>query len=262
MNILEEDTVLVNEGVVAQVMINRPQALNAITVDIFQGLIMAFEKIERFPDLRVVTLWGAGDKAFAAGVEVNGYMDLGKRALAEYVELGNRALRTVERCKVPVIAAVNGYCFGAGLEVALAADVIVAGHSAQFGFPEVSLGAVPPFGGIARLVQRVGVGVAKKLLFSGEMIDAQEALLAHLVDEVAEPEKLTDTVNHLAETITTRAPLAVEAIKKIIREVSDNNVFPAIRRSIEVYLDLAKSSDWGEGADAFMQQRAPKFTGR
>jgi len=260
MNLIEENTLLVNEGVITQVMINRPQTLNAVTIDIFQGLINAFEKIEKSSDVRVITLWGAGNEAFATGAEVTGYQDLGARALADYVELGGRAIRKIERCHVPVIAAVNGYCLGAGLEIALAADIIIASNKAVFASPEVSLGGIPSFGGLQRLVQRVGVGAAKKMLYSANLVQVEAALRMSLVDEIAQDGQLTNCVDLLAENISKQAPLAVQRIKKLLN--SDESILGQDRLCVEAYLELAKTADWEEGLSAFMQQREPRFTGR
>ena len=262
MAILQEDTVLVNEGPVAQVMLNRPEHLNALNIDVFQGLLLAFEKLRRRADLRVVTLWSAGDKAFAAGAEVPGMAGLGKRAAAEYFELGHRALRCIETMPVPVIAAVHGHVFGAGLELALACDVIVAAHQSQFGLPEAGLGLIPAFGGITRMLQRVGPGMTRRLVFSGEMIGTEEAVRCGLADKAAPPDQLTEEVQRMDEQIARSAPLAVSQTKALVRAELEQQTLAGLRRGAESCLELFQSVDCEEGLEALMQKRDPAFRGR
>ena len=259
---MQEDTILVSEGVVGQIVINRPQNLNALNIDVFQGLLLALEKLSRLSELRVVTIWGAGDKAFAAGTDIPGLARLGKRAAAEYFELGQRTMRAVERFKVPVVAAVHGYAFGAGLELALAADIIVAAHDTQVGLPEAGLGLIPAFGGIARLLKRTGPGAAKRLIYSGGLINAEEALRYGVVDKVAAPEKLTEEVTALTTQITASGPLALAKAKSIITACLEDSSFALIRRGVEACQELYQTADCEEGLEAFMQKREAVFKGR
>ncbi len=258
MSLLEENNLLVNDGVIAQIMINRPEFLNALNADLFQGLIIAFEKIQLRSDLRVVTLWGEGEESFSAGSDLSALTHLGRRALADYFELGFRALRCVEKCPVPVISAINGYAFGAGLELALASDIIVVSPNAKLGFPDAGLGMVPPFGGVARLIERVGSGAAKKLLYTAELISAEEALRIGLVDKIAEEGQLTETVDGMADEISKKSPLALKVLKRTV----NNALAESLRAQLEEISELARSADWEEGISAFLEKREPSFTGR
>ncbi|NLF25508.1 MAG: hypothetical protein GX589_07610 [Deltaproteobacteria bacterium] len=258
----EESSVLVNEGVVAQVMLNRPQALNAINADMLQSIIFAFERLQRDPGVRVITLWGAGKEAFIAGMDIPAVADLGPRPMAEYVELGQRAMRVIETCRVPVVAAVNGFAFGPGLEVALACDLIVAGQTARFGLPEAELGVVPAFGGLQRLLQRCGVGAVRRLAFTSDLIDVQEALRLGLVDIVAAEGELNQVVNALADKISKQAPLALTQVKNVLRRAEEQVLLAGLRREVESYLKLYESADRQEGMHAFMHKRPPDFKGR
>lgn len=258
----DEGTVLVNDGPVAQVMINRPQVLNALNADVMQSLILAFERLQRDQALRVITLWGAGKEAFAAGIDMPAAADLGPRPIAEYVELGQRAMRAIETCRVPVIAGVNGYAFGAGLELALSCDLIVAAEESKFGLPEAGWGLVPAFGGMQRLLMRCGAGAVRRLVFSADLIDAREAHRVGLVDIAAPKGELTQEVSALAEKIAAQAPLAVAEAKRIMRFAQEQELLAGLQREVEMFLGLYKSVDREEGMQAFMQKRAPVFRGR
>jgi enoyl-CoA hydratase len=259
---LEENTVLVTEGPISQVMINRPQNMNALNLDVLQGLTLAFERLERNSTLRVITLWGAGTQAFAAGMDVHAIVDLGKRPIAEYVELGQRALRAIERCRVPVIAALNGYAFGAGLELALACDLMVAAAEAKLGLPDAGLGLIPALGGIERLSRRCSIGAVRRLVYTAELIDAPQAQALGLVDKVAAPGTLTEEVHRLAEAITAQAPLAVAQAKQLILSTHESATLAGLRREVEAFLGLFGSADREEGMRAFMQKRTPDFKAR
>lgn len=262
MEMLKDNTILFNNGVVSQVMINRPNALNSVNIDIIKGIINIFSQINNSKDVRAVTLWGAGSDAFSAGSEVSKLKNIRGLALTEYVTFGCQAMMSIEKCKVPVIAGVQGYCFGAGLEVALSSDIIVAAKEAKFGFPESELGMIPAFGGVARLLKRVSIGNAKKLLFTADLISAEEALKIGLIDEIAEEGKLTNRVDELAENISKRAPLALQSSKKLINYYNNPESSALLQKEVEKYMRLSQSVDYEEGIDAFLQKRSPKFYGR
>ena len=263
MQIMEEDSVQVNgEGQIIEIVINRPKALNALNADVLQGINLAFSRILRDPNLRVITITGAGDRAFVAGADIAAMSDLGPRAIADYVELGQRAMRAIQSARVPVIAALNGYALGGGLELALACDLILASSAAKLGQPEVNLGVIPGFGGTQRLIQRVGLGTAKRLVYTGEVITAEEALRLQLVDKVFEPEQLLSETRKMAETICTKAPLAVNKAKSVFNLCQEQALLSGLRHEVEGFLDLFNSADREEGMRAFMQKREAKFSGR
>ncbi len=262
MAIMEENSILVNAGVITEFVINRPNSLNALNADVLQNLILQINKAVSDSHVRVITITGAGDKAFVAGADIASMFDLGPRAAADYVELGQRCMRTVERCRVPVIAAVNGYCLGGGMELALSCDLIVAASKAKLGLPEVGLGIVPGFGGTQRLVQRCGVGLAKRLVLTGEMLPADEALRVGLVDQVADEGGLQEHVRKLAEGIASKAPLAVERGKSLVRQHSETLLLAGLQSETEAFLELFDTNDRREGMQAFMEKRAAKFTGK
>lgn len=260
MPIMEEESVKVSgDGAVVELTVNRPQTLNALNSDVLQAIILAVQKLEKKADLRAVIVTGAGDKSFVAGADIQGMVDLGPRAIADYVELGQRAMRTLENLPVPVIAAVNGYALGGGLELALACDLVIASKRARLGQPEVNLGIIPGFGGTQRLIQRCGVGVARRLCYSGELLHAEEALTLGLVDKVFEPERLLEEARAFAGLIAAKAPLAVREAKRVIRQSQETVLLSGLRLEIETFLKLFASADREEGMRAFLEKREAKF---
>lgn len=263
MALQEEDVIIVGtEGPVATLMINRPQSMNALNVDVLHSITLRIDKLIQKPEIRVIIITGTGDKAFIAGADVAQMHDLGPRAIADYVELGQRTMRYLETLKVPVIAAVNGYALGGGLELALSCDMIIASKVAKFGQPEVNLGIIPGFGGTQRLLARTGIGAARRLILTGEIITADEARSMNLVEMVVEPEALMSTARKYAEMIASKAPLAVQGAKRVLTDTVSSWQLGGLQREVEEFLRLFASADREEGMDAFLKRRAAKFFGR
>ena len=263
MTLMDEVAVKVAvEGARAELTINRPQYMNALNVDVLQSLINAFAELGKNSELRAVIITGAGEKAFVAGADITSMTQLGPRAIADYVELGQRAMRVIETFPLPVIAAVNGFALGGGLELALSCDLIAASASAKVGQPEVNLGIIPGFGGTQRLIQRAGLGTARRLCITGEIIGAEEALRAGVVDYVWPADELMPKVQALCSTIAKKGPLAVRGAKKVLRESQEQVLLAGLRREVEEFLALFASADREEGMEAFLKKREAKFTGR
>lgn len=261
--LMEENTVLVErDGAIVTITVNRPDSLNALNPDVLQGLILEFGKIASDSSIRGVIITGRGPKAFVAGADIRSMHDLGPRPLADYVELGQRAMRTIETCEVPVIAAVNGFALGGGLELALACDLIVCCEGAKLGQPEVNLGIIPGFGGTQRLIQRCGIGAARRLCYTGDLIGAEEARMIGLADKVVPDAQFMDQVKKMANTIASKAPLAVKGCKRVINGAYESLLLSGLRLEVEEFIKLFASADREEGMDAFLQKRAATFTGR
>jgi len=261
--LMEENTVLVErDEAIVTVTINRQESLNALNPDVLQGLILEFGKIASDPSIRSVIITGRGPKAFVAGADIRSMHGLGPRPIADYVELGQRAMRLIETCEVPVIAAVNGFALGGGLELALACDLIVCGESAKLGQPEVNLGIIPGFGGTQRLLQRCGIGAARRLCYTGDLIGAEEARIIGLADKVFPDAQLMEEVQKIATTIASKAPLAVKGAKKVINEAHQSLLLSGLRLEVEEFLKLFDTADREEGMTAFLQKRPATFTGR
>lgn len=258
-NISAETLQFGTTGPIGRLIINRPEALNALNQDVLQSLSLVLEKIEKDHSIRVVTITGAGEKAFAAGADVRSMYDLGPRPIADYLELGQRVMRRIETLRVPVIAMVNGYALGGGLELALACDMIIASKNALLGQPEVNLGIIPGFGGTQRLIQRCGVGAARRLCYSGELIGAEEGNQIGLVDKVFEADQLAHQVTLFAEMIANKAPLAVEKAKEVIRVSQEASLLAGLRQEVEGFLELFDTRDREEGMGAFLEKRNPEF---
>lgn len=249
-------------GPVAIVTIQRPEQLNALNADVLQSLHVEFGKLDDDRAIRVVVLKGAGEKAFVAGADIRSMSDLGSRAIADFVELGQRSLRTIEQFRAPVIVAIQGYALGGGLELALAGDLIVASSQAKLGQPEVNLGVIPGFGGTQRLISRCGVGMARYLCMTGELVTAAEALSLGLVDRVCEPDVFEKEVMNLADKIAGKAPLAVAAVKRVVNRAVEETQLAGMRREVEAFLSLFGTTDREEGMAAFLEKRKPDFSGR
>ena len=264
MAIMETEVVILSKepGPVADVVINRPEHLNALNSDVLQSLLMVIEKLSKNPEILVMKLTGSGEKAFVAGADIAVLNQLGKRAASDYLELGQRVMRAIETARFPVIAAVNGYALGGGLELALACDIIVASQSARFGAPEVNLGIIPGFGGTQRLIQRCGIGAAKRLVLTGEMVAAEEALRMGLADKVAAEGQLHGEVEKLCNMIVAKGPLAVREAKQLLVRSQEYQLLSGLQLEVESFLKVFDTHDREEGMTAFLQKRTPKFLGK
>jgi len=259
----EENTIqVVRDGGVRRVILNRPERLNALNPDLLQGLIIELSKISTEADARVVVITGSGDKSFVAGADIHSMNQLGPRAIADYVELGQRAMRLIETLKVPVVAAINGFAFGGGLELALACDILMCKESAKLGQPEVDLGIIPGFGGTQRLIQRCGIGTARRLCMTGERVSASDARALGIVDIVVPDAEFAAEVEKLSRTIAGKAPLAVQGVKRVVNRAGETLLLSGLRHEVEEFLKLFASADREEGMTAFLEKRAPNFSGR
>lgn len=247
---------------IAEIIINRPEHLNALHMDVLKSLLMAFEALEKESNALVAIITGAGEKAFVAGADITMLQQLGPLAAADYIELGQRTMRAIERAEFPVIAAVNGYALGGGLELALACDIIVSAAGAKFGAPEVGLGIIPGFGGTQRLVHRCGIGAARRLVLTGDIIDADEAMRLGLADIKAEEGELQETARGLAEKIASKGPLAIKEAKRLLVRSQDHELLSGLQMEVESFLDVFNTVDREEGMRAFLQKREPKFVGK
>jgi enoyl-CoA hydratase len=256
------DNVLV-EGAGASlvtVTVNRPKVLNALDDATLRELTEAFAALPAAT--RCVILTGAGDKAFVAGADIAAMTGLSADEARAFAGRGHALAAAIEALPAPVIAAVNGFALGGGLELALACDFAIASANAKLGLPEVGLGIIPGFGGTQRLTRRIGIGRARALIYSGKVIGAEEALRIGLVNEVTPPADLMGAARGLAEAIAARAPLAVAAAKRATGEGADLPLAAALRLEGELFAGLFPTEDRKEGMQAFLEKRSPRFQGR
>jgi len=247
---------------VAVVTVNRPQVMNALDDTTLRELTDAFIALAADPEVRCVILTGAGEKAFVAGADIAAMAELGPDQGRDFAERGHRLGAVMESARAPIIAAVNGFALGGGLELALACDFALASSNAKLGLPEVGLGVIPGFGGTQRLARRIGPGRARELVYTGNLVGADEALRLGLVNAVTEPAGLLPAARALAEKIASRAPLAVAAAKRALREGADLPLGQALALEAELFGALFASADQKEGMRAFLAKRPPKFDGR
>jgi enoyl-CoA hydratase len=257
------DTLILREttGRVAILTINRPDKRNALNGPTRAALITTLEEIRGNDGIGVVVITGAGDKAFVAGADIGEFE--GRTPVDQFrVMKGPSVFDAVEAFPKPVIAMINGFALGGGCELAMACDFRVAADSAKLGQPEVNLGILPGGGGTQRLPRLVGTGNAYKLLFTGELIDAGEALRIGLVEEVVPAAELRSRVMALAATIAEKSPVALQLIKEAVRASVRTSLDDGLRLETTLFGVAFASGDKQEGVKAFLEKRKADFTGR
>lgn len=251
------------EGGVWILTMNRPQALNALNVETIGELDRALQMLmEKSPmEARALVITGSGEKAFVAGADIKEMVALTAEQAKSFAEKGQSVLRKLEMLRLPVVAAVNGFALGGGLELALACDFIYASDNAKFGLPEVSLGLMPGFGGCVRLARLVGLNKARELTMTGDMLTAPEALHLGLVQKVVAPADLMTSVIKSITTILSRGPRAVASVKRVILDGYDLSADAALALEAESFGQLFKLNDSREGMTAFVEKRKAQFQG-
>ena len=258
---IQMDVIFKVEDSIAYITINRERAYNALNNSIMERLGEIFVQLEDDSEVRVVIITGVGQKAFVAGADVKEIKDaMAKRP--ELIKKGQEIFSRIRRSSKVVIAAVNGYALGGGLELMLACDIRIASENAKFGLPEAKLGLMPGYGGTQLLPRLVGIGRAKYIMFTGNMISANDAYYFGLVEMVCRSENLMEEVNALAKKICSNGFLAVQACKRAIDAGAELAVDDALETELEEYSKVALSSDAEEGIIAFLEKREPVFTGK
>ncbi|HEY6876747.1 MAG TPA: enoyl-CoA hydratase-related protein [Polyangiales bacterium] len=257
----DQVVVLAHEGPISTLTIQRPAVLNALNVEVLVAIKRAADEVRERVEARVLIVTGAGEKAFVAGADIAAMREMGPQEARIFAAKGHAAMDAIAELPLPVIAAVNGFALGGGCELALACDFIYASERARFGQPEVNLGILPGFGGTQRLARRVPQGVARELIYSGAVIDAQEALRIGLVNRVLPPEQLIPECRKTAELIASKAPLAIQQAKRVIGEGLDNVLRDGNELEQEAFVRLIATEDRKEGMSAFLEKRAAHFRG-
>lgn len=258
-----EDIVVAVEAPVGVITFNRPKVLNALRTRLLQEVSEALTELDSNENVRAIVITGAGEKAFAAGADISELNALrSAHEGAKQSRTGQALTRKIERLSKPVIMAVNGFALGGGCEIAMAGDVIVASENAKFGQPEVNLGLIPGYGGSARTTRRVGKGMAMYLCLTGEMIDAAEALRIGLVQRVVPLADLMPEAKRIANVIASKAPLAIEACKRVINNGAHLSIDDALELEALEFGTLVDTEDIKEGTGAFLEKRKPVWKGR
>jgi enoyl-CoA hydratase len=248
------------EGAVAIVTVDRPDALNALDVPTLTELRDRLRELADDADVRVVILTGAGEKAFVAGADIKYMSGLDVEEAKQWGALGHEAGRLLETMPKPTIAAVNGFALGGGCELALACDTRYGSPAAKLGQPEVNLGIIPGWGGTQRLARVCGLGVAKELIFTGRIVDADEALRVGLLNGIHDP-----VLEHARETATllaSKAPLSLRLMKDLANKALGGDHAANLDAEADSFGELFASEDAKEGLAAFVEKRDPNFVGR
>ncbi|MBN1381714.1 MAG: enoyl-CoA hydratase/isomerase family protein [Deltaproteobacteria bacterium] len=255
---------LMIEGTIATVTLNRPEAMNAFNQDSYRGLMETAQKIKETPEIRCVILTGAGEKSFSAGMDLKMIAGGGSgsaAAMGSYREgfdrlYGLKSIFTMyEELATPVIAAINGYCFGAGFELSLCCDIRMCAEHAQFSLPEMPLGVVPDLGSTQRLPRIIGPGYAKELIITGRRINAQEALRLNLVNHVYPKDQLLAEAKKLAEEMANLNPRHVEAAKRAVNMSMSTPLDWGLRLETDICLGAGSGQSFGEEAKKFLQKK-------
>lgn len=241
--------------------INRPKALNALNVHTLTEIEMAITTLSKDPDIGIIILTGAGEKSFVAGADIGEMINMTQSEGKAFVEMGHRVLNLLEDIPKPVLAAVNGYALGGGLELALACDMIFASENAKFGLPEINLGIIPGFGGTQRLSRVVGKMLAKQLIMTGEIFSVEKATKIGLVNDVFNSEDFMDQVIDFAKIILSKPSLAVSSVKSVINNGINMPIRDAGLLEILKFTILMTTEDQKEGMQAFLEKRKPVFKG-
>ncbi len=256
----KEGTFLSDKENIAKITLNRPEKLNAFSVEVLEELNAALDKAEQDEDIRAVIITGAG-KAFSAGADLAGLAELSPEEAQAFNLRGQEVFRRIEAFPKGVVAAINGFAFGGGLEIAMASDIRVASEEAKVGTLEVKIGLIPAWGGSQRLSHLIGMSRAREMILTGNQYTAKEAHEMGLINKIVPADELESTASFVAASIADNAPLAIKAAKKSMNasrtlSIEDGNALEA-----KLAKELGESKDLAEGITALFSKRKPEFKG-
>jgi enoyl-CoA hydratase len=251
--------VLEREEFIAILRFNRPNVLNTLNRQVFLEIISIFDEIQKEMAPKVVILTGSGDRAFIAGTDITEMENLSILDAREFASLARRAIDSIENLDRPVIAAINGFALGGGCEVAIACDIRIASEKAKLGQPEINLGIIPGSGGTQRLPRLIGSSRAKRLIFTGELVDAKTALEIGLVDKVVPHDQLIDEAKRMALSIASKPKVALALAKSAINRGLGLDLRTGLDYEIECFAQCFATSDQKEGMKAFLERRKALF---
>lgn len=249
------------DGALVVLTLNRPDKLNALNAELLGELDATLEEIARDKTIGCAILTGSGEKAFAAGADIGAMLDLGTDQARHFSEMGHRICSRIERAPFPVIGAINGFALGGGCELALACDFLYASEKAKLGQPEVNLGIIPGFGGTQRLARRVGIGRARELCYTGDTINAEEALRIGLVNAVVPHAELMTKVTEVAAKISKKGAIAIAQCKRVLFSGEGVPLDTANALETQAFAMLFGTADRREGMSAFLEKRPAAFKG-
>lgn len=241
---------------------SREKVLNALNKDLLQEGLTFLKHQSTNENLKVLILTGKGPKSFIAGADIQELSEANSSSGRSIARLGQEFMNTISNFPRPVLAAINGFALGGGLEVAISADIRYASSRAKIGLPEVTLGLIPGYGGTQRLARLIGVGKASEYIFSGDMINAEQALNDGLVQGVFEPDELIPAVRKIANKIASRAPLALQSAKRAINLGTQMDLRSGLEVEILEFGNVCGTEDMKEGTKAFLEKRTANFLGK
>jgi enoyl-CoA hydratase len=244
---------------VAELTISRPDSLNSLNDSVLFQLESMIQELEIRDDVRVLVITGES-RSFVSGADISHMASLDSARFLKFIQVGNRVLSCIENSRLPVIAAINGFAFGGGCELALACDLRMASHEALIGLPEVGLGLIPGFGGTQRLARLCGMGTAKDLIFSGRKLPAQEALALGLLNSVHTGNELLKAAHDRAVQIAAQSPFAVAVAKRLITRSADVELPVGLENELAGFARCISHKDCREGLQAYFDKRRPNWS--
>ena len=257
-----ENTLYEKEEGIATITINRPKALNALNKQAVQEISSRLDEAEEDEAVKVIVITGAGDKGFCVGLDLKSVRGISAVDGMNLSVLGQKLTKKIEELRKPVIAAINGYALGGGLEMAMSCDLRIASENARMGQTELNVGLIPGWGGTQRLPRLVGRAMAKELIFTGKMIDAKTAKQLGLLNEVVPPDELKSAVKKFAAELIGKPPVGLQLAKQLINSSIETDLTKGLVQEAQAFGVLASTEDFDEGVAAFIEKRKPKFKGK
>jgi enoyl-CoA hydratase len=247
---------------IATIIINRSDSLNALNEETLYEIQARLDDAKNDEAVKVIVITGAGDRAFSAGADLKMMKGAGPIKGTELSRIGQQVYDNIEAIGKPVIAAINGYALGGGLELAMACDLRIASENSQIGQPEINVGLIPGWGGTQRLPRYVGKCVAKELIFTGKRIDARTAERLGLINAVVPPDQLMAKVKELAMELVGKPPIAIKLSKALINNSTETHPDVGLWQEAEAFGLVASTEDFNEGVTAFLEKRKPQYKGK
>ncbi len=254
---------LEKKGNYAVLWVDNPKTRNALSVPIVEYIDTLVDEVAADKNIHCLVITGGGEKSFIAGADISGLVKMTPEEARYSIEVGHKLFTKIETMDIPVVAAVNGYCLGGGLEIAMCCDIRVCSANAKFGLPEINIGMIPGWGGTLRLPRLIGESRAKNMMLRGKMITSGEALDYGLVAEVYENiEELREKAEELAKELASKAPVTMKIDKRLIYDAANKQPTDIAQRDALALGFVHTTYDAKEGLTAFLEKRAPKYEGR
>jgi enoyl-CoA hydratase len=257
-----ENTLYEKKEGIATITINRPKALNALNKQAVQEISARLDEAEEDDAVKVIVITGAGDKGFCVGLDLKSVKGISAVNGMNLSLLGQKLTKKIEELKKPVIAAINGYALGGGLELAMSCDLRIASETAKLGQTELNVGLIPGWGGTQRLPRLVGRAIAKEMIFTAKMIDAKTAERLGLLNKVVPPDQLKSAVKEIATELMTKPPVGLQLAKQLINSSIETDLTKGLVQEAQAFGVLASTEDFDEGVAAFIEKRKPKYKGK